>query len=111
MLSCLIDIDFVVYIIELIYQSTAGRGSSASLEETYAKRRNLLRDLDSELEKIDSGLEKYSASSRARGAALDDLALTSSLDSSARLSSSSSTSLNVKKRTMKTTVTTESSRY
>jgi len=72
------------------------------------KRRNMLRDLDSELEKIDSGLEKY-ASSRARASAIDDLALTSSMNS--QLSSSSSTSMNVKKRSVKTTMTTETTRY
>jgi hypothetical protein len=81
---------------------------SSSIQDSLTKRRNMLRDLDGELEKIDSGLEKY-ASSRARGSALDDLALTSSMNS--QLSSSSSTSLNVKKRSVKTTMTTETTRY
>lgn len=76
---------------------------SSSIQDSLTKRRNMLRDLDSELEKIDSGLEKY-ASSRARVSAMDDSALTSSM-------SSSSTSLNVKKRSLKTTVTTETTRY
>lgn len=68
----------------------------------------MLRELDDELEKIDSGLEKY-VSSRSKGSALDDMALTSSMNS--KLSSSSSSSVNVQKRSVKTTVTTESSRY
>ncbi|XP_046647466.1 uncharacterized protein LOC124337500 [Daphnia pulicaria] len=81
---------------------------SSSIQDSLTKRRNMLRDLDSELEKIDSGLEKY-ASSRARASAIDDLALTSSMNS--QLSSSSSTSMNVKKRSVKTTMTTETTRY
>lgn len=81
---------------------------NSSIQDSLTKRRNMLRDLDEELEKIDSGLEKYT-SNRARGSALEDMALTSSMNS--QLSSSSSSSLNVKKRNVKTTVTTETSRY
>ncbi len=66
-----------------------------------AKRRDMLRDMDSELEKIDSGLGKYG---RGKGSSIDDMALTSSL-------ASSSSSMNVKKRSLKTTVTTETVRY
>ncbi|KAK4002251.1 hypothetical protein OUZ56_004092 [Daphnia magna] len=81
---------------------------SSSIQDSLTKRRNMLRDLDEELEKIDSGLEKY-ASNRARGSALEDLALTSSMNS--QLSSSTSSSVNVKKRSVRTTMTSETSSY
>jgi len=79
-----------------------GSAHISNHENMMAKRRNMLRDMDSELEKIDSGLDKY----RGKGSSIDDLALSSS---SAMASSSSS--LNVKKRSLKTTVTTETVRY
>lgn len=66
------------------------------------KRRNMLREMDSDLVKIDSGLEKLG---RAKGSLIDDLALTTSA------SATSSSSFNVKKRSMKTTITTETVRY
>lgn len=77
-----------------------GSARSSNHENMMAKRRDMLRDMDSELEKIDSGLEKYG---RGKGSSIDDMALTST--------ASSSSSLNVKKRSLKTTVTTETVRY
>lgn len=62
----------------------------------------MLKDMDSELEKIDSGLDKLG---RNKLSSMDDMALNSSI------SASSSSSLNVKKRSVKTTVTQETVRY
>lgn len=88
-------------------KDAANSVTNSNSEELFNKRRNMLRDIDSELEKLDSGLEKYS-SSRAKTLNNwnDDI-----LMDSAKLSSSSLSSLNVKKRSLKTTVTTETVRY
>lgn len=67
-----------------------------------SRRRNMLQDINNELEKVESSLGKYG-----RGKSTDDLALTTSASASA----SSASSLNIKKRSLKTTVTTETVRY
>jgi len=89
-------------------KGAGNRVTNSNSEDLFNKRRNMLRDLDSELEKLDSGLEKYSSS---RAKTLNNWNDDIVMDSSAKLSSSSSSSLNVKKRSMKTTVTTETVRY
>lgn len=83
--------------------------SKTSMEDSMSKRRNMLRDLDTELANIESGLDRNRSSRKAALAALDEA--DASASSLAQLSSSSTSSVNVKKRTMKTTVTSETVRY
>lgn len=72
-------------------------------EDSATRRRQLLQDMDNELKEIDSGLEKFG---RGKGSSIENLGLTS-----ASASASSTSSLNIKKRSLKTTVTTETVRY
>lgn len=83
--------------------------SKTSMEDSMTKRRNMLRELDDELATIEGGLEKNRSSRKAALAALDQADACSS--SLAQLSSSSTSSVNVKQRSMKTTVTSETVRY
>jgi len=96
----------------MLERSKVGASESdftSTLEDTLNKRRNMLRDLDQELANIDNQMEVNRSSRKAALAALDSSdATTSSLS---QMSSSATSSVNIKKRTMKTTVTSETVRY
>jgi len=94
---------------DLAKMGASGADFSSSLESTLNKRRNMLRDLDEELASLDNEMEKNRSSRKAALAALDSS--DAAMSSLSQLSSSATSSVNIKKRTMKTTVTSETVRY
>lgn len=89
--------------------AAAGSDFTSTLDSKLNKRRNMLRDLDEELATLDNEMERNRSSRKAALAALDSS--DSAMSSLSQLSSSASSSVNIKKRTMKTTVTSETVRY